>query len=386
MLNQIFDDAEEALLLAARLANTRCHLLGESDRFPNLLPSLLVPHLITAERLLRGSTKGLQQGREVPLDMLLVRVGERWRIRTDTLPAMCERGLSFVINGIDEDVPAVGALNAAIERRWHVECWTNAYWSHGSASAFNPHSDNHDVLVLQLSGTKQWQCWGPLDPFPTKSRAYSHDQLPKPEWSGVLHSGDILFVPRGDIHAAELCGSSSLHLTVALRPPQVRELPALLRTEGQNEFSRQDMPVFSDADFTAQLSWLRGLVDTLDPGELLRQVDLARPPYQPNNFGIVVCDGTLLASTLRRRIPAVRLQDGRYRITPAGWPFILSAGEWAILDLLHTVGSMTLRQLTAALPEVGALNAIHSLIQKSLLFALNSSDYGVSTWDVEFGR
>lgn len=384
MLNRIIGVAEDARLVAARQTNTRCHLSGDADRFPNFLPSLLIPHLISAERLLRGVTKVCQMGREVPLDMLLVRTGENWRLRTDVLPAMCERGLSFVINAIDEAVPAIGALNAAIERRWRMESWTNAYWSHGSASAFNPHADNHDVLVLQVYGTKEWRCWGALDPFPTKSRAYTPDKLPKPEWSCVMQPGDILFVPRGDVHAAELLGPSSLHLTVALRPPQVRELPALLQTDPKNEFTRRDMPVQSDADFTAHLAWLRGMVDACDPTELLSQLDHARPPYQPNNLGIVACNDTLLASTLRRRIPAERLEDGRYRITPAGWPFILSAGEWAVIDLLHTVGSMTLRQLTTALPEVGAWDAVNSLIQKSLLFALSSSDYGERTWEIDF--
>jgi hypothetical protein len=386
MLNQILGAADKDRLFAARLANTRCHLSGRANRFPNLLPSLLIPHLISVERLLRGVTKVCQKGREVPLDMLLVRAGEHWRIRTDALPAMCERGLSFVINGIDEDVPAIGALNAAIERDWRTKCWTNAYWSHGCASAFNPHSDNHDVLVLQLSGTKQWRCWGALDAFPTKSRAYSPDQLPKPMWSCVMQPGDILFVPRGDVHAAELRGSSSLHLTVAVRSPQVSELPSLLNTDAKDDFSRRDMPVQSDADFTAHLTWLRSLVDALDPTELLSQIDGARPPYQPNNLGILVCDGTLLASALRRNIPAERLQDGRYRITPAGWPLILAESEWMIMNLMHTVGSMTLRELTAALPEGGAPDAVNSLIQKNLLFALSPTDYGKSTWDIDYER
>lgn len=370
MLNKILGTLDASRLLEARLTNTRSHLPGNVDRFPNLLPSMLLPYLISVERLIRGTTKACQKGRDVPLDMLLARNADTWRMRSDVLPAMCERGLSFVINGIDEDVSAIGALNATIERDWRVKCWTNAYWSHGSASAFNPHADDHDVLVLQLSGTKFWQCWGALEPLPIKARTYSVDQLPQPEWHCIMHPGDILFLPRGDVHVAEVQSSPSLHITLGIRPPQIRELPTIMYTaRSPNEFSRRDMPVDSNADFTAELAWLRGFVDSLDPAELLDQLDYARPPYQPNNLGINICENTLFASTLRRHLPVERLKDGGCQIKPAGWPLVLAENEWVVLSHLHTSGPMTLQQLTTTLSHIDLKQAINSLVYRSLLFA-----------------
>lgn len=381
MLNQILRPVDDVRLRDARLNHTRCHVPGMAGRFPDLLPSLLIPHLITIDRLQRGSTVLSQQGRDVPLDMVLIRVGERQHLRIDALEDMCTRGLSFVLNGVDLDVPAIGALNATIERQWRVECWTNAYWSHGRASAFSPHADDHDVLILQLSGTKHWRCWGALEPYPIKPRAYVQTQLPAPAWEGPMNPGDALFVPRGDVHMAELASPSSLHLTVAVKPPQVRELPALLRTDAQNDvFSRQDIPVQPGADTTDLVAWMRRRADTFDPADVLAQWDQSRPPYVPNNLGVVAHDGTLLASALRRHIPAERLADGRYRITPAGWPFILTAEEWLVLDLLHQAGAMTLAQITASMARNGAAEAISSLIRKSLLFALEAADYGRASW------
>jgi len=381
MLDWIVGKTDEARLRQAWLGNTRCHLPGKARRFPDLLPALLLPHLITAERLLRGATRANQQGREVPMDMLVMRRGERWHLRTDALASLCARGLSFVLNGVDEDVPAIGALSAAIERDWRVKCWTNAYWSHGRASAFAPHADDHNVLILQLSGRKHWRCWGPLEPFPVTARSYGPDKLQQPEWEGILQPGDALFVPRGDVHVAELAGPSSLHLTVAVRPPWVRELPAMLWAGKQeDEFSRHDVPVQPGADFAAVESWVREVVDTLDTAAALDRWDRTRPPYSPSNLGVVARDGTLLASPFRRRIPAERQEDGSYQITPAGWPLALAAGEWQVLDFLHTAGAMTSGQLTQALPGGDARAAADALIQRGLLFALEPSDYGVASW------
>ncbi len=93
----------------------------------------------------------------------------------------------------------------------------------------------------------------------------------------------------------------------------------------------------------------------------------------------------LLAATMRRSIPAQRLQDGRYRITPSGWPFVVSTGEWRVLDLLNTAGAMTLGQLTEALPEIDTAHAANRLIQMSLLFALSPSDHARVNWLAGFG-
>src|SRR5262249_54552272 len=103
--------------------------------------------------------------------------GASARLRPSALGSVLAQGASLVLNRIDEVVPAIGRLSDAIERRLSSVVWVNAYLSFGQGSAFRSHWDSHDVLVLQVHGSKRWRGFGtpmalpidghgPKEPFP----------------------------------------------------------------------------------------------------------------------------------------------------------------------------------------------------------------------------
>jgi hypothetical protein len=90
----------------------------------------------------------------------------------------------------------------------------------GDAQGFAFHHDTHDVFVLQVDGRKRWQIHEPVVMLPTKGQPRSGaDLVPDgqpPLIDTELGPGDVLYLPRGFVHAAQTTDSRSLHLTIGV--------------------------------------------------------------------------------------------------------------------------------------------------------------------------
>jgi ribosomal protein L16 Arg81 hydroxylase len=95
---------------------------------------------------------------------------------------------------------------------------TNLYLTPSSGKGFTPHWDNHDVFILQTVGSKSWKIEKRRREIPDKigSIADEDRELRGDLDSFVLEQGDLIYMPRGFVHAAE-CGSEpSLHITLGV--------------------------------------------------------------------------------------------------------------------------------------------------------------------------
>lgn len=126
---------------------------------------------------------------------------------------------------------AVAALcdDLTVALRSHAQ--VNVYVSAGDAPGFGAHWDDHDVLVIPVSGAKYWQIEEPhevgavKDITPTGGTGRS-------VWSGVLQAGDALAIPRGWPHLVSGLGEDvSVHLTASVRRPTALDLLAHLPTD-----------------------------------------------------------------------------------------------------------------------------------------------------------
>jgi hypothetical protein len=104
----------------------------------------------------------------------------------------------------------------------------NIYLTPAGAQGFRKHFDGHDVLVLQVSGSKRWRIWdGQPFPDPTPRTPWDNRYEPDGEPAEVvLRPGDALYVPRGVVHEAmvQADGAPSLHVTVGLLEPSIGAL------------------------------------------------------------------------------------------------------------------------------------------------------------------
>lgn len=93
----------------------------------------------------------------------------------------------------------------------------NCYLSHGDASGFGAHWDDHDVVIIQLLGRKHWEVYEPTELGPLAAFT-PPGTTQRSIWSGLLDPGSALYIPRGWPHqVAGLDGEPSVHLTLSNR-------------------------------------------------------------------------------------------------------------------------------------------------------------------------
>ncbi len=131
-------------------------------------------------------------------------------------------GASLVLQGLQHTDPDMARLsnNLALELDQPVQL--NAYLSPEAARGLDLHFDYHDVIVVQLSGTKSWRIWAPLER--SKLPQKRGPGIAKPRWDEVgqplidvtMVPGDVLVIPRGHPHAAATIDDASAHLTIGV--------------------------------------------------------------------------------------------------------------------------------------------------------------------------
>lgn len=97
----------------------------------------------------------------------------------------------------------------------------NAYITPAGSQGFAAHYDTHDVLVLQIAGTKRWRLHEPVVPHPERSWETVRDRVAdrarqQPFLEQDLEPGDCLYLPRGWLHSATAQSELTIHLTVGI--------------------------------------------------------------------------------------------------------------------------------------------------------------------------
>jgi hypothetical protein len=164
------------------------------------------------------------------------------RVRPASLADRLRGGRTAIVNQIDQYDAALGELCEDLERAYGTRVAVNCYVSYGTAEGFGAHWDDHDVIVLQLLGSKYWELRGPdvLSPAtgytPPGTRGES-------VWSGVLRPGAALYIPRGWGHRVSGFDELSLHLTIGMRRLCGRDVLDFVATEALKEPAfRADVP------------------------------------------------------------------------------------------------------------------------------------------------
>lgn len=153
-------------------------------------------------------------------------------------------GATVVIESIDELLPQIG--ETAHELSGVVGEWvqTHLYATKGSTPAFAPHWDVVDVLIVQIEGEKHWDVYGPGVQHPIDADTDPDNTCPETLiWSGVLHPGDVLYLPRGWFHGVRGTGGTSIHLSYGFhRRTGLAYLGWLLGFAKHTAAFREDIP------------------------------------------------------------------------------------------------------------------------------------------------
>ena len=237
-------------------------------------------------------------------------------------------GYTIVLDGVERYIRAIAALSQSIEVELNFPVQVNAYITPPRSQGLVPHYDDHDVLILQVQGSKTWHIYEGADIPPReiqreKDKAVAIEDLPSPI-DLQLEAGDVLYLPRGKVHEAETNSEPSIHLTVGVHAPTALMLAVgalYAQSFRDDRLNAQLSPRhLDDGDQRAALDALmRDTVKTVeDPRALARGLDtladvLVRrgrcPPVGPilNAVGI---DGQTLVRKYQPLYSSVKAEPG----------------------------------------------------------------------------
>ena len=193
-------------------------------------------------------------------------------------------GYTIVLGGVERFVRAIASLAHSIEVELNFPVQVNAYITPPATQGLIPHYDDHDVLILQIQGSKIWHLYDgpdvpPRELQPEKNKTVVIDGLPLLT-DLCLEVGDVLYLPRGQVHAAETNSEPSAHLTVGFHPPTMLTLAvaALSSQRFHDDRLNAYLPPrhLDDADVQATLGvLLRDAVKAVeDPSAIARGLDV----------------------------------------------------------------------------------------------------------------
>jgi hypothetical protein len=178
------------------------------------------------------------------------------------------RGATLVLQSLHRTWAPLSSWCAALEREigWPVQA--NAYLTPAGEQGLAPHADRHDVLAIQLHGTKSWEVedLGAVD----------------------LQPGDVVYLPAGLRHQAHTESRASLHLTIGIHRPAPDRIA---RAAASLAIERARQPIGTSPEASVWL--LRDALGDVDAAEVVER--LRRRPRQH--------EGGLLAAAIAR--PAI---------------------------------------------------------------------------------
>lgn len=132
-------------------------------------------------------------------------------------------GATLVLQALHRTWDPVLSFSSQLSTELGHPVQANAYITPPQNRGFDDHYDVHDVFVLQIEGTKRWIIHEPVHVDPLRSQPWTDRRSAVAEAAQnpayidtVLEPGDVLYLPRGWLHAAQAQGEVSIHLTLGV--------------------------------------------------------------------------------------------------------------------------------------------------------------------------
>ena len=306
----------------------------------------------------------------------------------ERLYASFRRGATLNALAVHERWPRLRDLTRQLAAELSVAAQINAYLTPPGSRGLQPHRDTHDVIVIQISGSKDWQIFDAPDALPAPGSTTGQDpsQTTDPTGEFELHAGDLLYIPRGWKHAASAGRSASLHLTIGLFPLTWGDvlLYSLGSTIGRHEMFRKSLPLGFLRDGIDGAMKLRQEIEDLLPIVVndMRSDLLFADIASAAGLGVApVLDGHLCDLAMSPFID----ETTRFRLRSTARPRLSHTGDAIALtfhgkvmtvpahteddlrEITSANGPFTARSLTGALDVPGRLVLLRRLVEEGLI-------------------
>jgi ribosomal protein L16 Arg81 hydroxylase len=155
----------------------------------------------------------------------LVRLGDlqhkTGRSHLEVLIDQLRQGSMVRVRDLQNASPSVEHTVRQLEQLFLAKCQVNLYLAAMGGAGFPAHFDITDGFIVRCGGAKDWtvhEDYVDQTSLPTADTPWEPERY-KPLSSGksmVLQLGDVLYLPRGVMHAARCTDQHSLHLTISL--------------------------------------------------------------------------------------------------------------------------------------------------------------------------
>jgi hypothetical protein len=280
-----------------------------------------------------------------------------------------QSGGTLVLDQVNVFDPKLEVVCRALQWWTRELAQVNLYLTTQATDGFPIHWDDHEVIVVQLAGEKEWDVRGksriaPMYRDSEVSRTPPDDVV----WNGILRAGEVMNIPRGYWHRAtraNLGEGFSLHATFGFtRRTGVHWATWLADNARRSESFRQDLDrAAGHRDHARKLvGELAAIADTYGPLDYLHAREIEQMPYrhvpalpvlgQPDS---VVCVSAFPPSVERRDdVTEVYAGGRKLSFAPAARPaldILLSGAPVHLATLEATTGLNVTRLVTVLLEE-----------------------------------
>jgi hypothetical protein len=272
---------------------------------------------------------------------------------TERLLDLYGAGATLILNRVHLSIPGLRDLCADLTSEFGFLTQANVYLSPPGSAGFDRHADEHEVIVMQIAGSKHWQI------FPGGESVRDLE----------MRSGDLLFLPRGLSHAASTSVEGSILVNQIV---SMAKETADLGRPAPPAFADQETRRNFDTAFRARLTDLLARVTT---AELLdryyRAAVKQQPQAWPGRFSDL-CDLAALTAdsrvSRRRGILTHTRQDGRFLNVEFGErTVVVPAFLRGALDRILGRESFAVRDLEGLLTDAGKIRLVREFVRTGLL-------------------
>ncbi len=249
------------------------------------------------------------------------------QIADDKVLAEFSAGATLVLQGLHRTWEPIEIFAVALTEQLGHPVQVNAYVTPPMSQGLTPHYDVHDVFLLQFAGRKHWRVHQPVLTSPLREQSWQKRQSAVvararelPLLDIILEAGDVLYLPRGYIHAATSLDEISGHLTIGIHPiTRMALVEQIFATLSEDVSLRGSLPAgvnireatALDHEFAATVEALSAALGRIDFANVRRGIgralDAATRPEPLSPLAQFVVANSLLPETHLRLRPGLHL-------------------------------------------------------------------------------